>query len=239
MLNIQTETTRDDNKAQIVSGLFASGGLLHKLLDAGLSLIFPPRCAGCGCVDTDWCERCQRKIEQTPVTAISKALSGLDAVAATGLHRGKLRDIVQALKYENARHLSPLLGERLYICLSETGWAIDIIIPVPLHTARLQARGYNQSELLGEYIAERLHLVCQPAAIERLRNTSSQVGLSGNERKLNMLSAFHAVPKLVENQTILLVDDVCTTGATLRACAEAARSAGANRVYGLTVTIAS
>ncbi len=239
MLNIQTKTTGDNNKAQTQSGLFASNGLLHKLLDTGLSLVFPPRCAGCGCVDTDWCERCQREVEQTPVTTISKDLPGLDAVAATGLHIGKLRDIVQALKYENARHLSSLLGERLSICLSKTGWAIDIIVPVPLHTARLQARGYNQSDLLGEYIAERLNLLCQPAAIKRLRNTSSQVGLNGSERKLNMISAFHAEPNLVENQTILLVDDVCTTGATLCACAESARIAGANRVYGLTITSAS
>jgi ComF family protein len=115
-------------------------------------------------------------------------------------------------------------------------WTIDMIVPVPMHTTRLRERGYNQAQLLGEHAAQQLAIPCVPEAVQRLRHTQSQVNLNAQERQANMQDAFEANPQLVSGQTILLIDDVYTTGATLAACAQTALDAGATAVYGLTVT---
>jgi len=127
------------------------------------------------------------------------------------------------------------------------GWQFDTIIPVPLHTHRLKERGYNQSELLAAIVADETMIPMVTVAVERTRLTRSQVGLSATERRRNLvdafiahpdLDAFIAHPDLVTGKSILLIDDVYTTGATLGACAQALFDAGALSVYGLTVTAA-
>jgi ComF family protein len=168
-----------------------------------------------------------------------RPLPPLAGVAATSVHTGALREAVQALKYENGRSLAQRpLGERLVERLATLNWTIDILIPVPLHTERLQSRGYNQAQLLGEYVAETMMLPISPAALTRQRYTQSQVELGAQARLANVQDAFVADPQAVSGKTILLIDDVYTTGATLSACAVAALAAGARTVYGLTVTAA-
>jgi competence protein ComFC len=225
-------------EAQVHSGLLASNGRLRRLLDAGIDLLFPPRCAGCGRVDERWCVTCQTNLEQVPISVSTKLLDKI-AVASSGVHAGILREAVQGLKYENTRLLGQPLGARLSACLTILGWPIDIVVPTPLHPTRLKERGYNQAQLLAEYASANLMLPCRPAAIRRERYTQSQVGLGAQQRLLNVIDAFQADPLVVARQTILVVDDVCTTGATLTACAAAALAAGADAVYGLTVTTAS
>jgi len=206
----------------------------HWLLDS-IDLLFPPRCAGCERVDTDWCPRCRREVELLPVLPALK-ISPLMAVVATSQHRGSLRSAIHALKYESSRAAVRPLGERLIVGLSQQDWKIDMIVPVPLHITRLKERGYNQAELLGDYVAAHFSIPCLPAAIERSRATRSQVTLNGEQRQANMADAFRANTHLVSGQNLLLIDDVCTTGSTLAACAQAALDAGAQAVYGLTVT---
>ena len=219
-------------------GLLASSGPGIRLLTAGLDLIFPPRCAGCGRVDARWCDRCQRDLEQVACLARERIVDGLDGAATTGVHEGVLQTAIHALKYENVPELAQTLAARMEQVIVQLDWQIDMIAPVPLHTTRLEERGYNQSQLIGDQLARRLNSMCLPEALERSRNTPSQVGLNAQERKMNVSDAFHALPELVSGRHILLVDDVLTTGATLQACAEAARAAGAAAVYGLTVSTA-
>jgi ComF family protein len=145
---------------------------------------------------------------------------------------------VQALKYDNNRAIAEPLGKRLLEQMQFKGWAFDMVIPVPLHHARKLERGYNQSELLAGYVAQGLAVPLVTDAIERTRLTRSQVGLSGLERRSNLRDAFAGNPARVSGQTILVIDDVYTTGATLGACAQALLDAGATAVYGLTVTAA-
>jgi ComF family protein len=117
-------------------------------------------------------------------------------------------------------------------------WTIDMIVPVPLHTTRLAERGYNQAQLLGEHVAIETSIPCLPDAVHRQRQTQSQVTLNAAERQMNMVDAFQAHPSIVSSQRILIIDDVYTTGATLSACGQALLQAGAQAVYGLTVTVA-
>jgi ComF family protein len=222
--------------AEAHRGLLLS--LFRQWLTSGLDLLYPPRCAGCGRVDTLWCSRCQQEIDAIPFPDRLAALPPLRGRATTGVHDGKLQQAVHALKYENGRALAITLGERLSRCLEKQGWTIDIIIPVPLHIRREKARGYNQAQLLGAYVAAQHNLPLVCTAITRRRDTAAQVGLTRDQRQANVYGAFSANPTEVTNQKILLIDDVFTTGATLQACAQAALDAGAAAAYSLTVTAA-
>jgi ComF family protein len=159
-------------------------------------------------------------------------------MASTAVHRGVIREAVQALKYDNNRLIAEPLGNRLVEQVRAKGWTFDMVIPVPLHSARRRERGYNQSELLASTLADAMNMPLVTNAVERTRLTRSQVGLNARERRLNLVDAFAGRPDQVSGKTILLIDDVYTTGATLGACAQALLDAGAAAVYGLTVTAA-
>lgn len=215
-------------------------GLLssHRWLAAAVDLVFPPRCGGCGRVDTHWCARCQRELDALPLATDIRTLPPILGIAYTGLHTGKLQHMIHGLKYENATQLAQPLGERLARRLTQLNWKIDIVVPVPLHRSRERRRGYNQAKLLVEAVAGQLMQPYATTALTRERNTTSQVGLNGAQRRANVQNAFRGDPQRLAARTILLIDDVYTTGATLAACAQAALDAGAKAVYGLTVTAA-
>lgn len=225
-------------EAQARPGLPPSVRQARGLLALALDLIFPPRCAGCGRVDVRWCDRCQRSLEAVPSAARVALRPPLTAAAATGAHDGLLQRAIWALKFDNGRCLAGPLGDRLAARLGALGWPADIIVPVPLHPARLAERGYNQAQLLAERLAAAAGLPCVPDALSRQRQTQSQVGLDHVQRQANMSGAFAAQPEAVAGRSVLVLDDVYTTGSTLAACAEAALAAGARAVYGLTVTAA-
>ena len=121
----------------------------------------------------------------------------------------------------------------------QENWKVDIVVPIPLSLSRQSERGYNQAGLLAWPLALALGIYYQPKAISRIRETRPQVGLKAHERAENVKGAFSANEKLVEGKTILIIDDVTTTGATLSASAQAAIEAGAERVFGLTLARSS
>ena len=108
-------------------------------------------------------------------------------------------------------------------------------MPVPLHPSRFKERGYNQSELLVKALASYLDLPIDTTSLQRVRVTKSQMTLGISERHQNVKHAFSCQSERLAGQQILLVDDVCTTGSTLDACAAALKSTGATSVWGLTL----
>jgi len=106
---------------------------------------------------------------------------------------------------------------------------------VPLSKQRLKERGYNQAAMLAKPLALGLGVPFQPKALQRRRNTRSQVGLSRKERRRNVAGAFWASPDWISGKAVVVVDDVATSGSTLDACAEALWRAGASNVFGLTL----
>lgn len=210
---------------------------LRQWLDAGLDLLFPPRCAGCQRVDAIWCGECQQLLDAIPFPARQTGAQGpFAALASSGDHEGLLRQALLALKYENATTLAWPLGRRLAALVDSLQWKPDFLVPVPLHPSRERERGYNQAWLMGQALAQQLRIPLAGDALYRTGNTRAQVGLTRRQRAENVSKAFTVNASRVRGRDLLLVDDVYTTGATLGECARALSAEGARSVYGLTLT---
>lgn len=109
---------------------------------------------------------------------------------------------------------------------------VTLVVPVPLHPTRRRERGYDQAHILAQTVAKSLDLPCAPQGLRRTRPTSQQATLDVGDRLRNVAGAFEG-SRLVEGESILLIDDVLTTGATLESAAHSARAAGAESVVGM------
>jgi ComF family protein len=155
-------------------------------------------------------------------------------IRSAAFFEGALRKAIHAYKYKSAGSLTKVLVDLLVECLTWDPLDFDEIVPVPLHKARERERGYNQAELLARALAARTG---KPfvARLERVRATSDQIGLDIASRHANVRDAFKLRAGASRPGRVLLIDDVCTTGATLDACAVALQAEGATTTYGLTV----
>lgn len=156
---------------------------------------------------------------------------------AAVLHSGIARQLVQRLKYGDQTELAPWMAQWMLRAGAELVRDSDVIVPVPLHNRRFLARRYNQSAELARAIANRTNLAFEPGALRRIKPTRRQVGLTANERQLNVRGAFRVPPEgeiAVAGRTVLLVDDVYTTGATIAAATKALLRARASAVEVLT-----
>ncbi|MGJ3238488.1 MAG: ComF family protein [Anaerolineae bacterium] len=226
----------DDQQAHADSGLLLYPQL-RQLWQQALDLVFPPSCYHCGRVDVNFCGRCQAELRTDTFHPIHTDVLPLVDVISGTQHVGLPQAAVQALKYGGQRHVGAILAQRLYLLLQTIDWRFDTIIPVPLHTLRLQRRGYNQAKEISIHLATLCNSQHQDEILIRQVQTESQVGLNRIERLQNVHNAFYVTTTL-KGETVLLVDDVKTTGATLIACAEALLANGASQVYGITVTAA-
>ncbi|HUP65497.1 MAG TPA: ComF family protein [Thermoanaerobaculia bacterium] len=159
----------------------------------------------------------------------------LDWIDSWGHYRAGLEKVLHAFKFERHDFLAVPLGELIAEVLEERGAdELDALVPVPLHPKRLRERGYNQAELLAVAASKRCGLPVDRRAIRKKRDQPPQATLRRGERAANVSGAFEATRRL-DGQRLLLIDDICTTGATLRACARALRKGGAERVAALAV----
>jgi ComF family protein len=148
---------------------------------------------------------------------------------------GPIRHALHQLKYRRNVALGDALIQHLADYVGTLGWSVDLVVPVPLGKERMKERGYNQVGLVAMPLAAVNHWRYAPRALTRSRETRPQVGLSIAERKENVSGAFQADEALVSGTSVLLMDDVATTGATLSACADALLDAGARCIYALTL----
>ncbi len=219
---------------------------LRQASDRTLEFLFPPVCPGCGRLGYPICPRCRAAIvaiqgfdcricnRQLDVADICGSCNAqahsLERVYAAAVYSGPVRDAITRFKYNNHRFLAGALGELLARRIRGEALGSFRVAPVPLHRNRLKSRGYNQSALLGRCVSEKLGLQYEPNALERVRDTDPQVGRNLKARLANVKGAFGAGSADLDGKDILLVDDLSTTGATLEACAKAARNAGAASV---------
>jgi ComF family protein len=185
--------------------------------------LVPPRCAGCDAPGAWLCLDCRVSLE--PVTGGTPGLP----VRAASAHEGPLRRAIHRCKYRGERALTNELGELVAGLVATDlarGAVLDAIVPVPLHRERMRARGYDQAALLAAAVAARTGVPLS-APLHRIRHARPQVDLDRAERERNVVGAFVATAGSLRGLRVALIDDVATTGATLRAAARAARAAGA------------
>lgn len=215
-----------------------------RLWDAVLGLVYPRRaeCMGCGSrvgIPRDWlCETCRQTLAARWVGAGRPPEGGwFDGAAYGYYYGGPASGLVRSLKYRGVTRLSPLMARSMAQACGFLGpIGADCLAPVPMHSKRLRQRGFNHAELLARDAGERLGLPVVNA-LERIRDTRQQARLSGEDRRHNMDDAF-ALSADVKGRRIVLVDDVCTTGATANACARVLREGGAEAVYLLCFAVA-
>ncbi len=161
-------------------------------------------------------------------------LHGLRAVST---YKEPLRTCIHELKYTGNTRLAKPLGTLLAQVFTTSDMQADMIIPVPLHSKRQRERGYNQARLLAEVCAEQLAIPMYDSILVRTRATISQVSLGAADRQSNVAGAFECSPSLatsaLRGRRIIIIDDVCSTGSTLEACAKPLYTAGALSVWGL------
>ncbi|HEY3118360.1 MAG TPA: ComF family protein [Chloroflexota bacterium] len=214
--------------------------------------LLPPRCVSCGRRGHEICPQCWQ--ESHPLTAplcprcsVPSAGGRLCHQCAGRAHptrailarypfEGAIRAALVGLKYESRTRLAPHLAVALVAALEARPISFDVVVPVPLAPGRRQARGHNQSELLARALAAERGVELAPGILRREHETRPQQGLSARERRINVRGAFAAAPdSSLDGRRVMLVDDVCTTGATLDACAQALADAGAAGVWAVVV----
>lgn len=225
-----------------------------------LDLFFPKICGGCGRFGTYLCKKCTNEILQTDLVCpncekpaiggkchpLCHKKYGLDGLWSLGIYQNPLRKVIQKLKYKFVADVAESLVDLMIEYWAKytpafideikrdrgVGW---VVVPVPLHPRREKWRGFNQSALLGQILSKKLGLEYQEL-LQRTKHTKPQVGLASWERKKNIKNAF-SLSSNHEPLTMnyLLIDDVWTTGSTLKECCYVLKRAGAQKVWAITL----
>lgn len=223
-----------------------------------IDLLFPKLCAGCGRLGQYLCPSCVLNIRQTELVCpfcerlahggaahpICRRKYGLDGLWSLGVYSDTLQKAIQKLKYRWVRELAEVLVDLMveYWARYNPQFIQQIrkdqgeswqIVPVPLHKFRQNWRGFNQASLLGQLLSKRLDLDYLEG-LKRIRNTKPQIELKAWERKQNIKGAFSVACSL-PSVNYLLIDDVWTTGATLKECCYVLKKGGAKKVWAITL----
>ncbi|PSB26999.1 ComF family protein [Stenomitos frigidus] len=207
------------------------GGLLDLLLQA--------QCPLCQRVATaTFCQDCQRQVQRCQFPSPNWCQQEQLPIFAWGRYNGALRQTIAAFKYENKPHLARPLAHWLALAwFSATPTTSLTVVPIPMHPTKQQQRGFNQADLLAEHFCEQTRLPLQKQGLSRSRETTAQFQLSAGDREQNLADAFSlgdAFRKRHPTNSVLLLDDIYTTGATARSAAQTLRRNGI-RVQGLIV----
>lgn len=208
--------------------------MLHRFSRRLLHILYPTKCPVCGeiidCFD-NFCPACTAVL---PHYDGDDSIVGSDGFVASFYYCETIAPAIMLLKDGICGNADYALGNSLADSVAEFEFSAELsmIIPVPLHKKDYRKRGYNQSELIARQLSRRLGIPFRNDIIRKIRRTAEQKSLSQAERMVNLSNAFSAVkPDEISGKNILVIDDVCTTGATLAEVTALLRQHGASRVY--------
>lgn len=231
-------------------------GLLQNIISSTIDIILPQECIGCGRWNTWLCDVCKRSIplyiDDLCIVCNKPAVYGLvhagcihktplTGVVASAEDTATLRNVVHCLKYEQVRcfsfFCSELIENRISVhpYLSSLMMHTDtVVIPVPLHTERLWERGFNQSEMIARHVFG--DLVRSDVMIKN-KKTAQQADLDKKHRATNLHGVFEIIkPEVISGKSVIIVDDIITTGATVTELARVLYNAGAKDLWAVSVT---
>lgn len=231
------------------------GGLSGKILD----LVFPRRCAVCDAI-ADWpgkgvcqecghkivyikspfCLKCGRQLNQPGELCAACVRKKHLFVQGTALYDyGSMSDSIFRFKYEGRQEYALFYGRQLYE--KRSSWLTyikpDALIPVPIHPSRKRSRGYNQSELIARALSKLSGIPVNTKLIARIKKTLPQKNLNEQERQNNLKRAFKICQNDVKLNTIVIIDDIFTTGSTINEMAAVLQEAGIRKIYFMTLAV--
>jgi len=202
-----------------------------------LCLLFPARCLLCGKIisaEESFCKSCIKDVPESPCErrfSLPGSGAGGFRTVSPMLYQGGFRKTLYRYKFRGQKALAKPLGRLMAQTVQKTGADFDVVVWVPMTKKKKRERGYDQSELLARAVAGVLEIPCLPL-LEKVRETGTQHELSRKGRIKNVKNAYRAGPE-AEGKSLLLVDDIITTGSTLAECAGELYKAGAKSVLGL------
>ncbi len=229
--------------------------LLHDIVKSALDFVLPQNCLICdkeieegilcnNCLDyipvvkPPLCQLCGRPIKKGRTCRFCKKGMHINHGRAWALFIPPVDKVIHHFKYQKKTKLSVLLGRAMGTIIKSDYFLkdADTIVPVPLSWWKYLRRGYNQAALLSEIISQECNIKSADR-LERIKNTKTQTKLDEEARRKNVLNAFNVKPDGIRDKTVLLIDDVITTGATMNECARVLKEAGAKDVYSCVAAI--
>lgn len=211
------------------------------IIDSFLNLLFPPICFGCDKrlkKDEILCKECQSKLiyYQNDKIYLKDNVYFTDYISVFS-YNSIVQNLIHNFKYNGFKKIGKFLGKEMAKKIMQSKFLpqINLIISVPLHRIKMRERGFNQSDILGKSVAQNVHLPYKKNIIVRTRYTETQTKLDIKARQKNVENAF--IVKnigLLKNKSVLIIDDVFTTGSTINEISKVILSAGGKRVYALT-----
>ena len=210
-----------------------------KLIDTLLDLLYPPRCPFCHrFLDGGMrvCARCERSLPYMPAGSLDRTFENLDECFSVLRYEGDVRKSLHRYKFGGVSAYAGCYAKLLAECIEDNAIYADVVTWAPLSARRLRERGYDQARLLAEGAAEYMETPCLPLLKKRRHNAAQSGTKSANERRRNVRGVYtYAGNTPLDGMTVLLVDDIVTTGATLDECAGVLRKAGAAEILALTL----
>ncbi len=224
-----------------------------------LDFIFPKQCVSCGAIGRYVCKRCVKQMNPIATNECicpmceKPAIAGkthprcqtrfaLDGLTSFFYYKNVVKKIITSIKYSFVRDMAQEFASYVpysgYTTASLIGNADAMLVPIPLHATRFRFRGFNQSDVLGSCVARHLRIQYSSGVLTRIRATNAQVSMKHKVNRLtNVRHAFAlgTSPISLSGKTILLFDDVFTTGATLREAGNVLKRNGATCVWGITM----
>ena len=218
-----------------------------------LDALFPFVCVGCGREGKSICAECEPGLPRLVPPRFCVVCAEPDVLGRCGWCRGAsvavdgirapyvysrdslVRRALIEFKFGDVRAMAAELAGHLAGCMARYGIAADAIVPVPSHPKRLRERGFNQAALLAAELGKATGMAVRGALLARTSDAPSQLSVAGRVNRWSNVAGSFVCEDTVDGLSLLLVDDIVTTGATMSACAEALKGSGAREVWGLAV----
>lgn len=214
------------------------------MLDRIIDFLFPNYCGICGKKINEryTCEKCLNILEcyREKVFSNTKNQNSYEQLLCLFEYNGIIKDKMLQYKFKNKKYLSRMFGELLASGVKKHNIVADMIIPVPISKRRLQERGYNQCEYIAKFFSKISNIQLEKNCLIKIKDNPKQSTLSAISRITNVMDAYKVLNvEKIFDKTIILLDDIYTTGATMNECAKVLKKAGAKKVIALAVLYSS